>query len=118
MSILFATSGTTEPPGCVPSVASRCSFLEAIGVIEVDVFLATRQNEHSEIVQPWRQECPSRALLGTCWNGSGKARASPFTPAGSTATHHRSCQRHTPLNHCLPTDSGGWVLSTRCQPHT
>src|ERR1700719_2239791 len=57
----------------------------AIGVIGVDVLLASRQNEYSGVVQPWRRGCPpSRCLLGTCWSPFAKARTSPFTAADST----------------------------------
>src|ERR1700726_379457 len=63
----------------------RSADCAAIGVIGVDVLLASRQNEYSGVVQPWRRGCPqSRGLLGTCWSPFAKARTSPFTAADST----------------------------------
>jgi hypothetical protein len=42
--ILFATSTTTEPPACVPSLPSQCSVLEAIGVT-FECFLSEAQSQ-------------------------------------------------------------------------
>src|SRR6266849_11036887 len=85
----------------------------------VDVLPASRQNQHSEVVQPWRRECrPSRGLVATCWSHSGNARTSHFTVADSTATHRQSWRSHLPQNSRHLRVSGGSSTNTRSQPNS
>src|SRR5258708_38350096 len=85
----------------------------------VDVLPASRQNQDSEVVQPWRRECrPSRGLLATCWSHSGNARTSHFTVADSTATHRQFWRSHSPQNSLHLRLSGGSSTNTRSPPNS
>src|SRR5882762_4729681 len=90
----------------------------AIGVIGVDVLLASHQTQHCGVVQPWRRGCPpSRGPLGTCSSPCGKVRTSPFAAADSTATHRQSWRSHSPQNRRHLRVSGGSSTNARSQPN-
>src|SRR5258708_4490774 len=85
----------------------------------VDVLPASRQNQDSEVVQPWRRECrPSRGLLATCWSHSGNARTSHFAVADSTATHRQFWRSHSPQNSRHLRLSSGSSTNTPSQPNS
>src|SRR5580693_10367128 len=79
------------------------------------VVLASRLDENSEVVLPWRQEChPSRGPRGTCWCPCGKARTLPFTAAASTTEPRQSWRSHFPHSRRLRV-SGGLSTNTPSQ---
>src|SRR5258708_22081070 len=107
---------TGQPETNLGKIEPGSADCAGIGGIGVDVLLASRKNQHSEVVQPWLRGCPpSPGPVGTCWSPSAKGRTSPFTAADSRATHRRSWQWHSQRNSRRLRASSGSSTNTRLQ---